>query len=79
MLIKKVDDVNEPNNLKGDNHELEAQILKIKLQLRKLFDNFARPSRTSRNGMQRLCDVQPLSDLRRGLDRLASLGGMIDD
>ena len=79
MLIKKVDDVNEPNNLKGDNHELEAQILKIKLQLRKLFDNFARPSRTSRNGMQRLCDVQPLGELRRGLGRLANLGGMSDD
>ncbi len=79
MLNKKTDDVKEPNNLKGDNHEHEAQILKIKLQLRKLFDNFARPSRTSRNGMQRLRDVQPLSDLRRGLGRLASLGGMSDD
>jgi len=79
VLNKKTDDVKEPNNLKGDNHEHEAQILKIKLQLRKLFDNFARSSRTSRNGMQRLCDVQPLSELRRGLGRLASLGGLRDD
>jgi len=79
VLNTKTDDVIEPNNLKGDNHEHEAQILKIKLQLRKLFDNFARPSRTSRNDMQRLCDVKPLSDLRRGLGRLASLGGMSDD
>ncbi len=76
MLNKKTDDVIEPNNLKGDNHEHEAQILKIKLQLRKLFDNFARPSR---NGMQRLCDVKPLSELRRGLSRLASVGGLRDD
>ncbi len=79
MLNKKTDDVKEPNNLKGDNHEHEAQILKIKLQLRKLFDNFARPSRTSRNGMQRLCDVQPLSELRRGLSRLESLRGLRND
>ena len=79
MLNKKTDDVKEPDNLKGDNNEHDAQILKIKLELRKLFDNFARPSRTSRNGMQRLCDVKPLSELRRGLGRLASLGGMSDE
>lgn len=76
MLNKKTDDVKEPDNLKGDNHEHEAQILKIRLQLRKLFDNFARPSR---NGMQRLCDVKPLSELRRGLGQLASLGRLRDD
>jgi len=144
MLNKKTDDVRQPQNLKGYDSELEAQISETISQLRKLLGKFARPrktgqlletsnksnggrppnnrssdatgfvqtlddigiskdqssrwqkladisdkkfesyltgadkpstagSRTWRNGMQRLGDVRPLSELRRGLDRLESL------
>jgi len=79
VLNTKIDDVIEPNNLKGDSYELEAQILETKLQLRKLLGKFARPSRTRRKDLQRLGDIKPLSELRRGLGRLEGLRGMRDD
>ena len=79
MLNEKTDDVREPLNLKGYNSELEAQISEAKSQLRKLFGKFARPSRTWRNGMQRLGDVKPLSELHRGLGRLENLMGRRND
>ncbi len=79
MLNKKTDDVRQSQYLKGYNSELEAQISETKSQLRKLLGKFARPSRTSSNGMQRLGDVKPLSDLRHGLDRLENLMGLRND
>ena len=79
MLNEKTDDVRQSHNLKGFNSELEAQISETKLQLLKLLGKFASPSRTWRNGMQRLGDVKPLSELRRGLNRLESLRGLRND
>ncbi len=79
MLNKKTDDVRQPQNLKGYNSELEAQISEAKSQLRKLLGKFARPSRTWRSGMQRLGDIKPLSELHRGLGRLDFLMGRRND
>ena len=79
MLNKKTDDVRQLQNLKGFNSELEAQISETKLQLRKLLGKFASPSRTWRNGMQRLGDVKPLSELQRGLGRLEWLMELRND
>ena len=73
MLNKRTDDVRQSQNLKGFNSELEAQISETKLQLRKLLGKFTRPTRAWRNGMQRLRDVKPLSELHRGLGRLENL------
>ncbi len=79
MLNKRTDDVRQSHNPKGFNRELEAQISETKLQLRKILGKFASPSRTWRNGMQRLGDVKPLCELRRGLSRLESLRGLRND
>ena len=79
MLSKKTDDVRQPQNLKGYNSELEAQISEAKSQLRKLLGKFARPSGNWRNGMQRLGDVKPLSELQRRLGRLENLMGRRND
>ena len=59
--------------------QLEAQISETKSQLRELFGDFARPSRSRRKGLQHLADVKPVGELWRGLGRLASLGGLRDE
>ena len=79
MLNKRTDDVRQSQNLKGLNSELEAQISETKLQLRKLLGRFARPSNTRCNGMQRLGEVKPLSELRRALIKLENLRGQRND
>ena len=78
-LQQKEEKANQLHWLNCSDHKLETQISDTKLQMRDLFSSFTRPSRTSRNGMQRLCDVKPLTELQRGLGRLASLGGLRDD
>ena len=67
MITEKQD------NLKGYSHELETQISDTKLQMRDLFGNFSRSSRTWRRGSQRLGDVKPVSELKLDLGCLASL------
>ena len=73
-------------NAKQDNRRFKRtsvtewfQIIETKSQLRELFGKLARPSRSRRKGLQRLADVKPVSELRRGLRRLARLGGLRDE
>ena len=69
----------EEQAVKTSHHDLGKQLSETKSQLRGLFIDFAQLPRTWRTGLQRLGDIKPLSELRRGLGRLESLTGMRDD
>jgi len=73
ILQRKDGKANQLHELKGYDHKLETQISDTKLQMRDLFGSFAQPSRTWHRGLQRLGDVRPVSELKRGFGRLASL------
>ena len=66
----------EEQAVKTNHHDLEKQLSETKSQLRGLFIDFAHRPRTWRTGIQRLRDVKPINELRRGLGKLASLRGL---
>ena len=69
----------EEQAVKTNHHDLGKQLSETKSQLRGLFIDFVQLPRTWRTGLHRLRDVKPINELRRGLGKLASLGGLRDD